>query len=176
MDDVNAHPVIAKLKGQFGESIVETHAHRGDVTAVVTPARYREAVEFLREDAECRFDFLTDLAGLDRLKMKLKPRFEVVLHLYSSQLNHRFRLKTRPDNDREPVIDSIVDIHPSANWAEREVFDMFGVRFEGHPNLQRILMYEEFVGHPLRKDYPVNKRQPRIAMRDIPDDRPGMIF
>jgi len=176
MEDVNTHPVVVRLKETFGESIVETHAHRGDVTAVVTAERYHEAVRFLYDDPECRFDFLTDLAGLDRLKLKQKPRFEVVLHLYSRQHNRRFRLKTRPENDREPKIDSIVDIHPSANWAEREVFDMFGVHFEGHPNLQRILMYEEFVGHPLRKDYPVNKRQPRIAMRDIPDDRPGMIF
>jgi NADH-quinone oxidoreductase subunit C len=98
------------------------------------------------------------------------------LHLYSRRHNARFRLKTRPENDREPVIDSIVDIHPAANWAEREVYDMFGVRFEGHPDLSRILMYDEFAGHPLRKDYPVNKRQPRIDMREISDDRPGMTF
>lgn len=176
MENVSAHPVVARLKETFGESIVEAHAHRGDVTAVVTAARYHEAVQFLRDDPECSFDFLTDLAGLDRLKMKQKPRFEVVLHLYSRKTNSRFRLKTRPENDREPKLESIVDLYPAANWPEREVFDMFGVHFDGHPDLRRILMYDEFVGHPLRKDYPVNKRQPRITMRDIPDDRPGMIF
>jgi NADH-quinone oxidoreductase subunit C len=176
MDDAGAHPIVARLKAAFGESIVESHAHRGDITAVVTAARYHDAVQFLRDDAECEFDFLTDLAGLDRLKLKQKPRFEVVLHLYSRRHNARLRLKTRPENDTEPAIDSIVDLYPAANWAEREVFDMFGVRFQGHPNLQRILMYDEFVGHPLRKDYPVNKRQPRIAQREIPDDRPGMLF
>lgn len=176
MDDATVHPILARLTEAFGESIVETHAHRGDVTAVVTAGRYREAVQFLRDDPECLLDFLTDLAGLDRLGLKRKPRFEIVLHLYSRQHNHRFRLKTCPENDREPSIDSIVDLFPAANWPEREVFDMFGVHFEGHPNLQRILMYEEFVGYPLRKDYPVNKRQPRVRMRELPDDRPGMHF
>jgi NADH-quinone oxidoreductase subunit C len=175
-DQDTEHPVIARLCEAFGESIVESHTFRGDATAVVAADRYHEAVQFLRDDAECDFDFLTDLAGVDRLKLKQKPRFEVVLHLYSRRRNDRFRLKTRPDNDREPVVDSIVDLYPAANWPEREVYDMFGVHFKGHPDLRRILMYDEFVGHPLRKDYPVNKRQPRIAMRDIPDDRPGMIF
>jgi NADH-quinone oxidoreductase subunit C len=176
MSDVNSHPVIVRLKESFGDAIVETHAHRGDVTAVVNAERYHDAAQFLRDDPACSFDFLTDLAGLDRLKLKQKPRFEVVLHLYSQKHNARFRLKTRPDNNREPVIDSVVDLYPAANWPEREVYDMFGIRFTGHPNLTRILMYEEFEGHPLRKDYPVNKRQPRVAMRDIPDDRPGMLF
>lgn len=172
----NEHPVINKLRERFGDAVVETHAHRGDATAVVSPERYHEAVLFLHDDPDCAFDFLTDIAGLDRLKMKKTPRFEVVLHLYSRKHNARFRLKTRPASDKAPEVDSIVDIFLGANWPEREVYDMFGIKFTGHPNLKRILMYEEFVGHPLRKDYPVNKRQPRIPMRDLPDDRPGMIF
>lgn len=170
------HPVVARLRETFGEKIVEWHSYRGDATAVVQADNYHDAVRFLRDDPDCGFDFLTDLAGVDRLRLKEKPRFEIVLHLYSRRHNARFRLKTRPENDREPVLDSIVDLHPAANWAEREVYDMFGVRFNGHPDLRRILMYDEFVGHPLRKDYPVNKRQPRVEMREIPDDRPGMTF
>jgi len=167
-------PVIVRLTSEFGEAIVETHAYRGDVTAVVTPARYKDAVRFLISDPELKFNFLADLTAVDRLKLKKKPRFEVVLHFYSRTLNRRFRLKTRPDNDREPEIDSIVDVIAGADWPEREVFDMFGILFTGHPNLKRILMYEEFVGHPLRKDYPVNKRQPLVVQREIPEDRPDI--
>jgi NADH-quinone oxidoreductase subunit C len=89
-------------------------------------------------------------------------RFEVVYHFYSSVRNHRLRLKV-PLAAADPVVDSLTSLWHSANWFEREVWDMFGVRFTGHPNLQRILMYEEFKGHPLRKDYPIRKRQPLIG-------------
>jgi NADH-quinone oxidoreductase subunit C len=171
---LDTNPAIARLREQFGDAVVETHAHRGDVTAVVKPSQYKEAVRFLKEDPQLGFDFLADLTAVDRLKLKQKPRFEVVLHLYSRTNNTRLRLKTRPDNDRDPEVDSIVDIIAGANWPEREVYDMFGIRFTGHPNLKRILMYEEFVGHPLRKDYPVNKRQPLVPMREIPEDRPDV--
>lgn len=170
------NPVLNRLRAQLGEAVVETHAHRGDVTVVVHPDRYHEAMRLLHDDPESDYDFMTDITCVDRLKLKLQPRFEVVVHLYSSRHNARIRVKTRPLSDTDPRVDSIVDIYPGANWPEREVYDMFGIRFNGHPDLRRILMYEEFVGHPLRKDYPVNKRQPRIPMRDIPDDRPGMMF
>ncbi len=169
-------PVAAALVEQFGDAIIESHSHRGDHTAVVTADKYHDAVRFLLTDSRCLFDFLTDLSGLDRLRLGESPRFEVILHLYSSQRTDRFRLKVRPEDDSNPVLTSIVDIHPSANWPEREVWDMFGVRFTGHPNLKRILMYEEFVGHPLRKDYPVNKRQPLVVERPVEDDRPSTYF
>lgn len=89
-------------------------------------------------------------------------RFDVVYQLHSSQLNHRLRLKV-PLTEADPSVDSVVGLWRSADWFEREVWDMFGVRFVGHPNLKRLLMYEAFSGHPLRKDYPVNKRQPLIG-------------
>ena len=89
-------------------------------------------------------------------------RFEVVYHLYSLTKNHRLRLKV-PVASADPVVDSVTSIWKAANWYEREVWDMFGVKFAGHPNLTRILLYESFVGHPLRKDYPINKRQPLIG-------------
>ena len=91
-----------------------------------------------------------------------EQRFEVVYHLYSLARNLRVRLKV-PVAAAYPAVDSVADVWPSANWFEREVWDMFGVRFTGHPNLTRILMYEPFEGHPLRKDYPVYKRQPLIG-------------
>jgi NADH-quinone oxidoreductase subunit C len=172
--DVN--PILRRLLGQFPEAIVETHAFRGDATAVVKPERYHDIARFLRNDPECGFDFLSDLTAVDRLKLKLKPRFEIVVHFYSRSKNTRFRLKTRPEAEDEPSVESITDLFPAANWAEREVYDMFGIRFPGHPDLKRILLYEEFAGYPLRKDYPVNKRQPLVQERPIPNDRPGMMF
>ncbi len=89
-------------------------------------------------------------------------RFEVVYHFFSWPLSHRLRLKV-PVEEKDPTVDSLTPLWESANWFEREVWDMFGISFRGHPNLKRILMYEGFVGHPLRKDYPVNKRQPLIG-------------
>lgn len=176
-DSVNPElPAINRLRQHLGTGLVEVHSHRGDHTVVIAPERYKAAMHFLRTDAEYGFDFLTDLAGLDRLRLHESPRFEVVVHLYSSARNERLRVKTRPVDDANPVVDSIVDLYPAANWPEREVWDMFGVRFEGHPNLKRILMYEEFVGHPLRKDYPVNKRQPLVVERPIDDGRHGGLF
>ncbi len=170
------HPIIEKLRDRFGEAIVETHAHRGDHTAVLSPDRYHEAIAFLRDDSECVYDFLTDLSGLDRLRLYESPRFEIIVHLYSSQRNDRIRIKTRPADDSDPTVSSITDIYPAANWPEREVWDMFGVKFTGHPDLKHILMYEEFVGHPLRKDYPVNKRQPLVAERPVHDHYPSTLF
>ena len=89
-------------------------------------------------------------------------RFEVVYHFFSLPLRHRLRLKVLVE-ESDPMVDSLTSLWATANWFEREVWDMYGIRFRGHPNLKRILMYEEFVGHPLRKDYPVNKRQPLIG-------------
>jgi len=108
---------------------------------------------------------LTDLTAADYLKFPGRedgPRFEVVYQLYSLPHNHRVRLKVRVDED-DAVVPTAVELWPIANWLEREVWDMFGVRFEGHPDLRRLLMYEEFVGHALRKDYPINRRQPLIG-------------
>lgn len=170
------HPVIAKLREQFGEAIVELSTYRGDLAFAVSPERYHDAIRFLHDDPNCAYDFMTDLTAWDRLRLHQSPRFEVVVHLYSMPRNNRIRLKVRPASDSEPVVDSIVDIFPAANWAEREVWDMFGVRFNGHPNLKRILMYEEFVGHPLRKDYPVNKRQPLVEERPVEDHYPTAYF
>ena len=98
----------------------------------------------------------------ERLVSNDDYRFEVVYHFYSATHNHRLRLKV-PLTLADPVVDSLAELWASANWYEREVWDMFGIRFTGHPNLRRILLYEEFQGHPLRKDYPARKRQPLIG-------------
>jgi NADH-quinone oxidoreductase subunit C len=108
---------------------------------------------------------LSDLTAVDFLKFPGRedgPRFEVVYHLYSIAHNHRLRVKVNVDED-DPVVPTAVPVWPIANWLEREVWDMFGIRFDGHPDPRRLLMYEEFVGHALRKDYPINRRQPLIG-------------
>jgi NADH-quinone oxidoreductase subunit C len=157
--------VLDRLQGRFGAALVETHAHRGDHTAVVERAAIVDVLRFCRDDAELGFDMLSDLTAVDFLKFPGRedgPRFEVVYHLYSIAHNHRVRLKVRVDED-DAVVPTAVPLWPIANWLEREVWDMFGIRFEGHPDPRRLLMYEEFVGHPLRKDYPINRRQPLIG-------------
>jgi len=157
--------ILAELQRRFGDAGVETHDHRGDPTAVVARDVLLAVLAHCRDDAALAFDVLMDLTAVDYLKFPGRedgPRFEVVYHLYSLAHNHRLRLKVRIDED-DANVPSAVALWPIANWLEREVWDMFGVRFEGHPDLRRLLMYEEFVGHPLRKDYPINRRQPLIG-------------
>jgi NADH-quinone oxidoreductase subunit C len=155
--------VLEKLARKFGSDIVATHSDFGDHTAQIRRERIVEILTFLRDDADLRFDFAMDLTGVDYLGEE--PRFEVVYHLYSLEKNHRVRIKVRLHED-DPVIDSAVAVWPGINWYEREAYDMYGIVFRGHPNLKRILMYEEFEGHPLRKDYPKAKRQPTIGPQE----------
>jgi NADH-quinone oxidoreductase subunit C len=159
--------ILTSLQGAFPGALVETHDHRGDHTAVVAREALARLLTFCRDDPALAFDLLTDLTAVDYLTYPGRedgPRFEVVYHLYSLPHHHRLRVKVRVDED-EAVVPTAVPLWPIANWLEREVWDMFGIRFEGHPDLRRLLMYEEFVGHPLRKDYPINRRQPLIGPR-----------
>jgi len=157
--------ILARLRGCLGARLLDTHEHRGDHTAVVTPDGIVDALRFCRDEAELGFDMLTDLTAVDYLKFPGRedgPRFDVVYHLYSVPHNHRVRLKVPVEQDM-PSVPTATGLWPIANWLEREVWDMYGIRFEGHPDLRRLLMYEEFVGHPLRKDYPIERRQPLIG-------------
>ncbi|MBI5213440.1 MAG: NADH-quinone oxidoreductase subunit C [Nitrospirae bacterium] len=126
---------------------------RGQVSVTVGKGKIVEILQFLHDTPELSFDYLEDLCGMDYLGRK-EPRFEVVYHLYSMDHRHRIRIKAEvPEEDC--VIDSVVDIWEGANWHERECLDMFGIVFNGHPDLRRILMPEDWEGYPLRKDYPV---------------------
>jgi NADH-quinone oxidoreductase subunit C len=157
--------ILDEMRARFGSAVLETHDHRGDHTAVVERAALRDLLAFCRDVHRLAFDMLMDLTAVDYSKFPGRedgPRFEVVYHLYSLAHNHRVRVKVRVDED-DAVVPTAVPLWPIANWLEREVWDMFGIRFEGHPDLRRLLMYEEFVGHPLRKDYPINRRQPLIG-------------
>ncbi len=165
---MDGEAILARLKDRFGPAIRETHDHQGDHTALVDRAAVLELLRFCRDDPALRFDMLMDLTAVDYLKYPGRDegaRFEVVYHLYSVPENHRVRIKTPVEED-DPVAPSAVPVWAIANWYEREVWDMFGIRFDGHPDLRRLLLYEEFVGHPLRKDYPINRRQPLIGPRN----------
>ncbi|HET9957724.1 MAG TPA: NADH-quinone oxidoreductase subunit C [Polyangiaceae bacterium] len=157
------------LQRQFPSAVLETSSQHGDETAVVSSAAWRAVAQFLRDDPRAAMEMLSDLTVVDYPDRD--PRFEVVVHLYSLSKGHRLRLKTRAGDPAGEVVrvDSIADLWASANWAEREAFDMFGVEFVGHPDLRRILMYPEFVGHPLRKDYPAQQTQPLLPYRDVPN-------
>lgn len=154
-----------KLQERFPNDVVEIHAHRGDETVTIKRESLLRIMQFLKMDSQYAMNVLMDLTAVDGKDMKWDLRFEVVYHLYSLSLNHRLRVKIRVA-EGDAIAPSLVPLWPAANWFEREVWDMFGIRFDGHPNLKRILMYEEFVGHPLRKDYPISKRQPLIGPRN----------
>jgi len=159
----HGHPVLARLLAALPDAVRETHVRHGDATAIVDPAELVRVMTCLRDTDGLDFEMLVDLTCVDWLGQE--PRFEVVHHLYSVKRNHRVRVKARVP---EPLceIDSVAGVYPSANWMEREVFDLYGVRFRGHPDLRRILLYEGFDGHPLRKDYPKEKRQPLVGPRN----------
>jgi NADH-quinone oxidoreductase subunit C len=161
----SSSPILARLQERFPSHLVQSHADRGEPTVVTTREGLLDLLRFGRDDGELAFDVLTDLTAVDYLKYPGRedgPRFDVVYQLYSLRHNHRLRVKVRVDED-DAVVPTVVPLWPIANWLEREVWDMFGIRFEGHPDLRRLLMYEEFVGHPLRKDYPIDRRQPLIG-------------
>ncbi|MBI4411641.1 MAG: NADH-quinone oxidoreductase subunit C [Deltaproteobacteria bacterium] len=148
------------LQKEFGEAVGEVHQNYGDDTAVVDSSRIVDILKFLKEFPECPFDLFLDLCGVDYLAQSASGgRFEVVYHLYSLPKKKRIRLRVKIAGEK-PSIQSAVPVYPIADWFEREAYDLLGIRFEGHPNLKRLLMWEGFEGHPLRKDYPIDKRQP----------------
>ncbi len=164
--DVSHSPVLTAIRQKFGSAVVEMHAFRGDETVVILPTKLHELMRFLRDDPRMQFNFLMDITAVDWPERH--PRFDVVYHLYSLKYNRRLRVKTRVDDG--DTVDSVTDLWRGANWLEREVYDMFGIRFRHHPDLRRILMYDEFEGHPLRKDYPLRQEQPRVPYRIAPRD------
>ncbi len=160
MDDFGSS-ALKRLIYEFSGAVQQTHARLGDLTALIDPERVTDVMRFLRDELD--FDMLMDLTAVDYLGQV--PRFEMVYHLYSSGQNWRIRIKARV-GEEAPEIDSVTPLFASANWMEREVFDLYGIRFNGHPDLRRILLYDEFEGHPLRKDYPKEKRQPLVGPRN----------
>jgi len=142
---------LKKLQECDPEAVEDVCAFRGDLTLYIRPAHLLRTCEFLRDEPGLKFSFLADITALDLYPQE--PRFEVVYHLLSVETAERLRLKVRVSGEN-PRTSTLVPVWPSANAFEREVFDLFGIVFEGHPFLQRLLLPEDWEGHPLRKDYP----------------------
>ncbi|MGI9102118.1 MAG: NADH-quinone oxidoreductase subunit C [Terriglobales bacterium] len=152
LEQLKEHPEVARLLAWRPEAVEGAKFDRGELAVILRRADIRDACAFLRDDHELNFNYFADLTCTDWYPQE--PRFEVVYQLLSMSRKARLRLKVRLPGD-EPRLDSITPVWPGANYFEREVFDLFGIRFEGHPYLRRIMMPENWEGHPLRKDYPV---------------------
>ncbi len=169
---VKLENLSARLKSALGERIVKLSEAVGELTITVKPADWFSAAQVLRDDAELRFEQLIDLCGVDYRDYGdgtwNGPRFAVVCHLLSLTHNWRLRLKAFAENEDFLVFDSLLPLWPSANWFEREAFDLFGIVFTGHPDLRRILTDYGFIGHPFRKDFPLSGN---VEMRYDPDQQ-----
>lgn len=141
------------IKDRYPTEVKEIKEYRGQVSVIVNKGRIKEMMKHLHDTPELYFDFLEDLCGVDYLGKK-EPRFEVVYHLYSIKHRHMIRIRAEVSED-DCNIDSVIDVWIGADWHERECYDLFGIKFKGHPDLRRILMPEDWEGHPLRKDYPL---------------------
>jgi NADH-quinone oxidoreductase subunit C len=148
---------IQKLKGEFPEAVLEVREFREERTIVVPKGRIVEICRYLKADSELRYNFLSDLTSVDFYETE-QPRFEVIYHLLSHPNKKRLRLKIRVEEGEK--VPSVTGVWSTANWHEREVYDLMGIEFENHPDLRRILTPDDWVGHPLRKDYPLTYEQP----------------
>jgi NADH-quinone oxidoreductase subunit C len=161
-----AQIIIDKLKQKFAHAIISTHNKLGNETVVVQKEDLFAICEYLKKEPSLDMSMCIDVTSVDWFEHEGRDdtRFDVVSHLYSLERGHRVRIKVPVGGDT-PTAPSITPIWKGANWFEREAYDMYGVIFDGHPDLRRLLLYPEFVGHPLRKDYPIDKKQPLIENR-----------
>jgi NADH-quinone oxidoreductase subunit C len=148
---VEINPAVKRLQEKFPGSLLEVKTFREEITITVPKKEIFEICQFLYSDPDLHYQFLTDLCGVDLFPQT--PRFEVVYHLYSMKHNQRLRLKTKVEESES--VSSVESIWKAANWLEREVYDLFGISFENHPDLRRILLWDGYEGYPLRKDFPV---------------------
>jgi NADH-quinone oxidoreductase subunit C len=158
-------PQLDAVKDKLGAKVLAALQAQGDDVLLLDPAGLLVSFRALKEDPRLRFDFLSDITAVDYWKKK-EPRFELVYQLVSLQRKARLRIRV-PVPESEAAVDSLTPLWPGANFLEREVWDLFGIRFTGHPDLRRVLLYDEFEGHPLRKDYPINQWQPRVPERQV---------
>ena len=172
------HPVFKRVREQFPAKRFRATEFRGQSTLIVDGADLHAVMTYLRDDAGCAYNFLSDVFGIDYLGYPAKAlgRFAVVYNLLSHARDDRLFVKVYLDpslptdgtlEDPALFVDSVTDLWPGAEWPEREVFDMFGVRFHNHPDLRRILTWEGYPAHPLRKDYPLRGRGEREQYRIV---------
>lgn len=157
--DAENNNIVKKVKKKFPEAVSDAKTFRDELTICIEKDSIYVVAKYLRDNNELAFDFLSDLCGVDKTRLDNSNSFEVVYHLYSLKRNHRVRLKVQIPASK-PTISTVTNVWKTANWHEREAYDMFGIVFEGHPSLERILTPDGFEGHPLRKDYPLRGRQP----------------
>jgi NADH-quinone oxidoreductase subunit C len=148
--DASEHALVKKLKAKVGDAIGAASEFIGQLSAYVDGPRIVEVCDFLKSDADASFNYLSDLTCVHYPDRRTEP-FEMVYNLFAIEANERVRLKVRTKDS----VDSVTGVWPSANWLEREVFDLFGVRFNNHPDLRRLLLPPDWEGHPLRKDFPL---------------------
>ena len=164
--------LAGSVNAVLGDKVVTLKEALGEVTLTVNAGDLLEVMTALRDRAELRFEQLTDVCGVDYSTYRdgayIGQRFAVVYHLLSYAHNWRLRVRTHATDDELPVVASVISIWPSANWFEREAFDLFGIIFTGHPDLRRILTDYGFIGHPFRKDFPISGN---VEMRYDPDQR-----
>jgi NADH-quinone oxidoreductase subunit C len=156
-------PLVDVLHQRFGEAVQEGSGSYDQLTLVVDRAQLVAVCQLLKDEPELRYNILMDIAGVDYLGRE--PRFEVVYHLYSIPHNRRLRLKVRV-SESDSVVPSLTSVWTTANWHEREAFDMLGIRFSDHPDLRRIYMPDDYPGHPLRKDFPILGPEAEVNPRD----------
>lgn len=156
-----AKKLIDFVQKHFADDVLDSHSRLGNDTVVLKRDRLREVITLLRDDPQTKMNFLRAITCVDYHRRQ--PRFEVVYILYSMDHKHMLTLRVVVDED-DCRLPSIHDLYGIAAWTEREVWDMYGVRFDGHPDLRRVLLYEEFEGHPLRKDYAKQASQPRVEL------------
>ena len=149
---------VKEIKNRFPSSYIRDEDFRGDISIIVKKDDIFDILKCLKEDIA--YNYLVDLSGVDYLKLDESERFAVVYHLYSHKSNSRVRIKALVPED-ETTIDSVCKLWKGAEWMEREVYDLFGITFIGNPDLRRILMPDDYPGHPLRKDYPLKGRGER---------------
>lgn len=142
-----------KCRQVFGSEIIDVTYFRDELTIKVKKDKIKDIAAALNQDKELCFDFLSNMVGVD-CGVGVTPRFEVVYHLYSVSKNHRLRIKVCVE-EKDCVVDSVVSVWKAADWQEREIYDLLGIKFQGHPDLRRILLPDDWEGHPLRKDYPL---------------------
>jgi NADH-quinone oxidoreductase subunit C len=171
MTDISL-PLVERLRAVFDQRLREPVVTNSEVTIVLDAADLTETMTRLRDSEGLQFELLVDLCGVDYSTFGEGgyegPRFAVVYHLLSIALNQRLRVRVFCDDDEMPRVASVIDIWPGANWFEREAFDLFGIVFEGHPDLRRILTDYGFIGHPFRKDFPLSGT---VEMRYDPEQR-----
>ena len=156
---------LSLIEGRLGDKILEIAHPQGDDVVLLQRGSLRESFRTLKDEPRLDYDFLSDITAVDYWRKK-EPRFEVVYQVLSRARRRRLRVRVPvPEND--PAVESLTPLWRGANFLEREVWDLFGIRFLDHPDLRRVLLYDEFQGHPLRKDYPVNMVQPLVPERTV---------